>query len=223
MQSAPAWRGVVRGRVKDPVSGFSHLAGLALALVAVPCLLVVARAETGRLVTSLAYGLSLIALYAASATYHLVIASERVTRRLRLVDHIAIFLLIAGTCTPVFHRAFEGTTRVVMLSVIWALAAAGIALEIMWRRTPRLVYTSIYVAMAWLVVVRWTIVVHQLPPLAVVLMLAGGVTYTLGAVVYASKRPNPFPLVFGFHEIWHMFVLVGSGLHFAAVVVLART
>lgn len=215
-------RAMNAGRVKDPVAGYSHLAGLAVALVAVPCLLLYGHAEVGRFVTGLAYGLSLIALYAASSAYHLVIANERVTRRLRLLDHIAIFMLIAGTCTPFFHLAFEGTTRVVMMSVIWALAAAGSCLEIMWRRAPRLLYTSIYVAMGWLVVVRWSTVVHRLPPLALALMFAGGVTYTLGAIVYASKRPNPFPRVFGFHEIWHLFVLAGSGLHFAAVVLLAR-
>lgn len=222
IDAGTASRAVTTRRVKDPVAGFSHLAGLGLALVAVPCLLLYARGEVGRFVTSMAYGVSLIALYAASSAYHLVIADERVTRRLRLLDHIAIFLLIAGTCTPFFHRAFEGTTRVVMMSVIWALAAAGIGLEIVWRRAPRLLYTSIYVAMGWLVVVRWSTVVHRLPALALALVLAGGVTYTLGAVVYASKRPNPFPQVFGFHEIWHLFVLAGSGLHFAAVAVLAR-
>ena len=212
------------GAVKDPVSGFSHLAGLALALVAVPSLLLFAHAkhDTGRLVTSSAYGLSLIALYAASSAYHLVVAEARVSRRLRLLDHIAIFLLIAGTCTPFFYRAFDGTTRVAMLSLVWALAAAGIGLELTWRRAPRLLYTAIYVAMGWLVVVRWTMVVHALPAHVLALLVAGGITYTLGAIVYASKRPDPFPRVFGFHEIWHIFVLAGSGLHFAAVVTLAN-
>lgn len=212
------------GMVKDPVSGFSHLAGLGLALVAVPCLLLYARGghDTGTLLTSSAYGVSLIALYAASSAYHLVVAGDRMSRRLRLLDHIAIFLLIAGTCTPFFHRAFEGKTRLVMMSLVWGLAAAGSCLELAWRRAPRLLYTSIYVAMGWLVVVRWTKVVEGLPTLALALVVAGGVTYTLGAIVYASKRPDPFPRVFGFHEIWHLFVLAGSALHFAAVVMLAR-
>ena len=211
--------------VKDPVSGFSHLAGLGLALLGVPCLLLFAyaRRDTGALVTSLAYGASLIVLYAASSAYHLVVAGERVSQRLRLLDHSAIFLLIAGTCTPFFHRAFEGRTRLVMMSLVWVLALAGIGLQLAWRRAPRLLYTALYVAMGWLVVVRWSDVVHRLPASALALVVAGGITYTLGAIVYASKRPDPFPRVFGFHEIWHLFVLAGSALHFAGVVALART
>jgi hemolysin III len=210
--------------VKDPVSGLSHLGGLVLALVAVPLLLADAwsRRDVGGVVTRAAYGASLIALYAASSTYHLVTASETLSRRLRLLDHMAIFLLIAGTCTPVFDRAFEGRTRLVMLSVVWGLAVAGIAMKLAWRRAPRLVYTAVYVAMGWLVVVRWSTVAHRLPSLALTLVVAGGVTYTLGAVVYACKRPDPYPQRFGFHEIWHLFVLAGSALHFAAVAVLAR-
>lgn len=208
--------------MKDPVSGFSHLAGLGVALIAVPGLLLYARGEAATFVTTLVYGASLIVLYAASSAYHLLIADDRVMRRLRLLDHISIFLLIAGTCTPFFHRAFEGTTRLVMLGVIWALAAAGTGLELAWRRAPRLLYTSIYVAMGWLIVVHWTTVVHSLPAPALTLLFAGGVTYTLGAVVYVSKRPNPFPPVVGFHAIWHLFVLAASGLHFAAVAALVR-
>jgi hemolysin III len=209
---------------KDPVSGFSHLVGLALALLAVPSLLfhAYARRDVAMLVTGSAYGLSLIALYSASSAYHLLVADERATRRLRLLDHTAIYLLIAGTCTPFFDRAFVGTTRLAMLSGVWALALVGIALKLAWRSAPRALYTGIYVAMGWLVVIRWSAVVERLPSSAVALLVAGGVAYTVGAVVYAAKRPDPYPKVFGFHEIWHLFVLAGSGLHFAGVVALMR-
>jgi hemolysin III len=210
--------------VKDPVSGLSHFAGLVVAIVAVSFLLgyIYARGDRAMLAMTGAYGLSLIALYASSSVYHLVPAAAHVTRWLRLVDHSSIYLLIAGTCTPVFHRAFQGALHTTMLAVIWGLAAIGIALKVAWRGAPRLLYTSIYVAMGWLAVVRWSDVVHGLPRLALGLVVAGGITYTLGAVVYATKRPDPKPNVFGFHEIWHLFVLGGSALHFAAVAVLAR-
>jgi hemolysin III len=213
----------VSDRVKDPVSGFSHLTGLVVALAAVSFLLgfVYARGNRAMLASCAAYGATLLALYAASSVYHLVLASPRVTRLLRLLDHAAIYLLIAGTCTPVFHRAFEGETRVVMLGVVWGLAASGVLLELVWRSAPRLLTTAIYVAMGWLAVVRWGDVVHALPTLALALVVGGGVLYTLGALVYASKRPDPWPDVFGFHEIWHLFVLGGSATHFAAVAVLA--
>jgi hemolysin III len=228
LDAAPAINATAAGRpdriVKDPVSGFSHFAGMVAAIVGVSFLLgyVWARGDRAMFATVAAYGLSLVALYAASSVYHLVRAGERVTRWLRLLDHSAIYLLIAGTCTPVFYRAFEGRTKATMLAIVWGLAALGIALKVAWRGAPRLLYTAIYVAMGWLAVVRWSDVVHGLPRLALVLVVAGGITYTLGAVVYAIKRPDPKPGVFGFHEIWHLFVLGGSALHFAAVAVLAQ-
>lgn len=210
--------------VKDPVSGLSHFAGLVVAIVAVSFLLgyVYARGDRARLVMTGAYGASLVALYGASSVYHLVLASPRVTRWLRLLDHSAIYLLIAGTSTPIFHRAFHGTMHTAMLGLVWGLAALGIVLKLAWRGAPRLLYTAIYVAMGWLVIVRWSDVVRELPAVVLGLVVAGGVTYTLGAVVYATKHPDPRPNVFGFHEIWHLFVLGGSTLHFAAVAVLAR-
>jgi len=209
--------------VKDPVSGLSHFVGLVVAIAAVSFLLgyVYAHGDRARFLMTTAYGASLVALYTASSVYHLVLASPRVTRWLKLVDHSAIYLLIAGTSTPVFHHVFHDGMRVTMLAVVWGLAAVGIVIKLAWRAAPRLLYTSIYVAMGWLVVVRWSEVVRGLPSTALALLVAGGVTYTLGAVVYATKHPDPKPDVFGFHEIWHLFVLGGSTLHFAAVAVLA--
>jgi hemolysin III len=104
-----------------------------------------------------------------------------------------------------------------MLCGIWGLAAAGIAFRLLWLSAPRLLYTVMYVAMGWMVVVAGPHGLHALPRVVVALVIAGGVTYTAGAVVYAIKRPNPFPTVFGFHEIWHLFVLGGSALHYAAI------
>jgi len=202
-------------RVKDPVSGLSHLAGCVVALGGVAWLLVRGPHDVGTVLTSATYGICLVVLYAASAIYHLVIANEKVTRRLRLFDHVAIFLMVAGTCTPVFFRAFTGTTRVVMMLVVWSVALAGIAFKLLWREAPRWLYTTLYVAMGWGIVLQWSKLL--LPSGALALVLAGGVTYTVGALVYAIKRPNPFPNVFGFHEIWHLFVLGGSVLHFVAI------
>ncbi len=207
----------MKPRFKDPVSGFSHLVGLGLAIAGVSWL-VARHFAGGRPDTALCiYGGSLIALYAASSAYHLVVAGERTTRALRALDHLAIFLLVAGTCTPVFCTAFDGAARIVMLSVVWGAAFLGVALRLTWRSAPRVVYTTLYVAMGWMLVVRWPDVLRALPTTALILIVAGGAAYTLGAVVYAIRRPNPFPRFFGFHEIWHLFVLGGSALHFAAV------
>lgn len=137
--------------------------------------------------------------------------------RLRKLDHAAIALAIAGTCTPVFLRAFAGGVRIGMLGAVWTLAAIAIVLRLAWMKAPRALYTAMYVAMGWIVLVQGPRALQSLPPASIVLVVAGGATYTMGAVVYALKRPNPFPNVFGFHEIWHLFVLGGSALHYAAV------
>ena len=162
--------------LKDPVSGLSHFAGLIVAIVAVSFLLgyVYARGDRAQLLTTAAYGLSLVALYTSSSVYHLVFASPRVTRWLRLLDHSAIYLLIAGTSTPVFHRAFHGAMHGAMLAIVWGLAALGIGLKLAWRGAPRLLYTSIYVAMGWLAVVRWSDIARELPGTVLGLVVAGG-------------------------------------------------
>lgn len=209
-----------RWHARDPVSGYSHLVGLVLAAVGALALLACAHGSAA-LATSATYGVCLIALYAASSAYHLVPGDETLIARLRKLDHSAIFLMIAGSCTPIFWRAFEGGTRVWMLGGIWAIAFAGIAFRIVWMSAPRVLYTVMYVAMGWLFVVRGPSGLHALPTAALAFIVAGGLTYTLGAVVYALKRPNPFPRVFGFHEIWHLFVLGGSALHYVAIVILA--
>jgi hemolysin III len=216
MQSAPT----EPRRASDLVSGSSHLAGLVLATIGLFALVALARGPAS-LATHLAYGVSLVALYAASSAYHLIPGDERLATRLRKLDHSAIFAMIAGSSTPIFWRAFDGAARAWMIGAIWAIAIVGIAFRLSWMHAPRALYTATYVAMGWLVVVRGPAALLALPHAVLALIVAGGVAYTLGAVVYALKRPNPFPRVFGFHEIWHLFVLAGSALHYGAVLLLA--
>lgn len=208
--------------LKDPFSGISHGVGLVLALVGSGWLLGNAR-DFVSLATLGIYTACLVVLYAASTIYHLVLAGERLTRALRLFDHVAIFLFVAGTSTPVLVRGLSGNTRVAMLAVMWGVAAVGIAAKLLWRTAPRALYTMMYVGMGWSVVGAGRALMNGLTPASFALVVAGGVVYTLGAVVYALKWPNPRPERFGFHEIWHLFVLGGSGLHFAAIALLARS
>ena len=203
-------------RARDPVSGYSHLAGLALACAGAVALLWRAHAREV-FVPNLAYAISLVALDAASSAYHLVPGAEALTRRLRKLDHSAIFVFIAGTSTPVFFRAFDGSMRVAMLGAAWGLAILGVVLRLVWMQAPRALYTLMYVATGLLVAVEARATFHNLPVLPLALVVGGGVVYILGAVIYATKRPDPIPSVFGFHEIWHLFVLAGSSLHYAAI------
>jgi hemolysin III len=210
---------VVTFRAREPVSGYTHLAGLALGLVGGVVLLARAHDTLG-FVAVLAYAASLVALYAASSAYHLLPSGEALRRRLRQIDHSAIFVYIAGTCTPVFVRALEGRTRAWMLGGVWTLAIVGIVARVAWMDAPRWLYVAMYVAMGWFVVVDGRELALALPASALAFVVAGGLTYTMGAVVYATKRPDPLPSVFGFHEIWHLFVMGGSAMHYAAVFVL---
>lgn len=209
--------------IKDPVSGLSHLAGAVVASLGVAWLVVRAGPTRGALASAWVYGACLVALYAASSAYHLVVASERATRLLRLLDHAAIFAMVAGTCTPIFWCAFSGRTLGLVLGAIWGVAALGVAFKLAWRGAPRALYTGIYVAMGWGSALCAPRLAASLPHAALALVVAGGVTYTCGAIVYALRRPNPFPRIFGFHEIWHLFVLGGSALHYAAVALIVRS
>jgi len=209
-------------KFREPVSGFSHLVGLGFALVGLSWLFVRAPRDPASLSALALYAVGLVAVYSASSAYHLVVARDEVVRRLRLLDHMAIFLLVAGTSTPILHRGLSGTPRVVMLGGLWAAAVLGIAFKLAWRSAPRALYTFLYVVMGWAVVLEWKRMVVVLPSVSLGLLVAGGVAYTVGALVYAFKRPNPWPKHFGFHEIWHLFVLAGSTLHFFAIATLPR-
>jgi hemolysin III len=136
---------------------------------------------------------------------------------LRAVDHANIFILIAGTYTPICVNVLSGWVRVALLVAIWALAAAGILVALFAARIPRWVNTGLYIGMGWVGVLALPAFAAVLPWTAIATLLLGGLLYTAGAVVYALKRPDPFPRVFGFHEIFHLFVVAG-GVAFAVMV-----
>ncbi len=202
-------------RFKDPVSGMSHLAGCLAGAVATAILAVRSAGDPPFFVATIAYGLSLVLLYGASSVYHLSFADERRTRQLRTVDRASIFLFIAGTSTPYFLRAY-GDDAALMIAIVWGLAFLGVLFKLLWFGAPRGVFVALYVAMGWMAVLRPTDVVN-LPPGALHMLVAGGIVYTVGALVYAFKRPDPWPPHLGFHELWHVFVLVASALHFVGI------
>jgi hemolysin III len=202
---------------KDPISGLTHGASTLLALAGLVVLLVVSPPNWLARAALLAYGLSLVLLFAASSTYHLVKTSPARELLLRKLDHTAIFLLIAGTYTPVCAIVLSGALRWGLLAVIWSLAAAGIALKFAFMRMPRWLSVVIYVAMGWLGVIGLGPLFQRVPLAGIGWLVAGGLLYTAGAVVYATKRLNFFPGIFGFHEVWHLFVSAASAAHFVFV------
>jgi hemolysin III len=207
----------VKRRLREPVSGLTHLAGVLLALIGLIVLLTRAAGRVDQLVAFGVFGLSLIAMYSASALYHLLPVSPAATARLRRLDHMTIFILIAGTYTPVCVLALEGGWRAGLLGLIWTLALGGGALKLLWMEAPRWLSVGVYLAMGWLAVIAASAIFQAIPYGGIAWILGGGLVYSAGALIYALKRPNLVPGVFGFHELWHLFVLAGSACHFWAM------
>jgi hemolysin III len=161
-----------------------------------------------------------VCLFGASGIYHSISASPAVIRVLRKFDHSAIYLLIAGTYTPFCVLAFTGFWNLGLLALIWSLAVVGIVVKIFTINAPRWLAAGLYVAMGWLSILAVGEMLSRLPAVSFGWLLSGGLLYTLGAVVYVTKKGNFRPGVFGFHELWHIFVLLGAAAHFVAVAVL---
>jgi hemolysin III len=201
-------------RVREPVNAYSHLVGLILAAAGTLVLLRLAHGPA-QAVAFAVYGGSLILLYAASTVYHAVPLPRHRLRALRTLDHIAIYFLIAGTYTPVALVTLHGPSGWALLAGAWAIAVAGIPFKIWWLDAPIWLSTGIYLGMGYMALLAAAPLAQAVPAGGLAWLVAGGVAYTIGAVIFSRERPNPFPGVFGHHEIWHILVLVGSGCHFA--------
>lgn len=164
------------------------------------------------------YALSVAGLLGTSATYHRIDWRSAAARaRMRRLDHAMIFVLIGGTYTPVALLALEPPLGTVVLVVVWTGAAIGIALNLVWITAPRWLIAGIYVALGWVVVLATDELTDRTGPLAIALFALGGLLYTGGAVVYARRRPDPVPGVFGYHEVFHACVLLALAAHFTAI------
>jgi hemolysin III len=198
-----------------------HQWGFFAALVAGTFLVLGAPTATAAMAAAV-YAASVCALFGVSALYHRITWTPPVRRRLRHLDHAMIFVLIAGTYTPVALLVLEGPLAVGVLLVAWGGAAVGIALNLGWRQAPGWVEVTVYVALGWVAVVALPQLLRQLGVVGTGLLVAGGLAYSAGALVYARRRPNPAPAVFGYHEIFHLLVVVGVALHFAAITLAVR-
>src|SRR6266849_8768789 len=203
--------------IKPLLRGWFHAvaAACAVALTVVLCWL--SRGDIPKLISMLLFGLSMIELYTISAIYHIGTWSEPRRRLLRALDHANIFVLIAGTYTPLCFNLLSGWLRPTILIIIWSLAAVGIGLATFTLHTPRWVTALLYVVMGWVVVLALPAFLAVVPWSTVGLLLLGGILYTIGAIIYALKWPDPLPRVLGFHEVFHLFVIAGS-IAFALVI-----
>ncbi|MGI8632535.1 MAG: PAQR family membrane homeostasis protein TrhA [Solirubrobacterales bacterium] len=203
--------------VKPLLRGVSHqvaaivFAGLGIALVIV--------ADGSRATTAAAiYAFSVVALFTTSAAYHRITwATARARLLMRRLDHSMIFVMIAGTYTPFALLVLDGTLATVILVTVWAGAGAGITMHLLWTTCPKWLSALTYIALGWVALVPAKQLIEGLGPTGISLVGAGGLLYTVGAIIYARGRPDPSPRVFGYHEIFHILVVTAAALHFAVV------
>ena len=205
-------------RVKDPGSAITHFIGMLMAVFAATPLTLRAAHEPERIYvfSIIIYAASLILLYAASTTYHTFDSSEKINRILKKIDHMMISVLIAGSYTPICLLVLGGRTGIILLTIVWSFAIIGIVLKAFWINCPKWVSSVLYIGMGWTCVLAFTQLLNSMTREAFAWLLAGGIIYTAGGVIYALKLPifNDKHKYFGTHEIFHLFVMGGSACHF---------
>jgi hemolysin III len=200
----PRWRGAL------------HLVAFPVSLVAGAVLLVIADDPAERW-ACVVYTVACAVLFGCSALYHRGTWDARTHARLRRLDHSNIFLMIAGTYTPLCVALLDGTTRTVVLTVVWVGALAGIVFRVAWLDAPAWLYTPFYVALGWVAVAVLPSLARAGGTAVIVLIVVGGLAYSVGGVIYALRRPDPAPATFGYHELFHTCTLIGYACHYVAV------
>lgn len=204
-------------QIKEPGNALTHFVTFIASIVGLVFLIILSKNNVSKLVTMTIYGVSVIFLYGVSSLYHWVKVAPQKTELIRKLDHIAIYLLIAGSYTPVFYYGLTGAWKWAMLIAVWAVALIGAFLKIWFIRIPRYISTAFYITLGWIALIPFLQLFQNLPAGAVYLMITGGVTYTIGAIIYATRCFNFFPNRFGFHEVFHLFVMAGSIIHFIMI------
>jgi hemolysin III len=203
--------------MKPRLRGVSHQWAFVCSLVTGTVLVALAPSDEA-MVAAAIYAVSVAALFGTSALYHRITwASQGARRWMRRLDHSMIFLLIAGTYTPFAVLVLDGTLATVILVLVWAGALGGVVLKLVWIDAPKPVVAAIYVVLGWVAVAAFPALLDELGFAGTVLVAAGGLLYTAGAVVYALRRPDPIPSVFGYHEVFHALVIAAAALQYAVI------
>jgi hemolysin III len=201
---------------KPKLRGVLHQVGFVIAVILAPLLIVGADGGRRRLAAAV-FGSSVAACFGASALYHRVTWRPGVRLWMRRIDHAGVYLLIAGTYTPVSLLVLRGTWRPVLLTIIWVCAVAAIVLKFVWVSAPKWLAAAIGLGLGWVAVVVLPQLIGRLHPAAIILLVTGGLAYSAGAVVYARRRPDPVPAVFGYHELFHALTILGVACQYVAI------
>ena len=206
--------------IREPINGLTHLVGAILSLIALVAMIFKVVMEnytlTG-LISVIIFGLSMLLLYATSATYHMIISSDPVINFLQRLDHSMIFVLIAGSYTPFCLMVLNGKSGWILFSIVSIIAICGIIFKLAWFNCSRVLSTSIYILMGWLVIFAFEPLLLALSTNGVMLLVLGGVLYTIGGILYAIKPDWQVFKYLGYHEVFHIFILLGSLSHFLCI------
>ena len=208
-----------QSRVKEPFCGISHLIGAGLGISGLIVLLVLANGRPWHTLGFTIYGVAMVALYLASGLYHSLHLPEDGVEFMKRLDHTGIYLMIAGTYTPVCLVALRGPLGYKILAAEWSIAAVGIFATLVTKRINNVFRVVLYLCMGWLVVIAMPAIKAVLPGAAVTWMTVGGIIYTVGTVIYATEKPVLWPGKFDAHDLWHVFTLAGSACHYVLMAV----
>ena len=203
--------------IREPGSAITHFIGCLMALIAASPLLIKAHGNTTYMLAMTIFATSMVLLYAASTIYHSIChVSAKVLRNFQKLDHMMIFVLIAGSYTPVCMIILGGRIGYTLLALVWGIAVAGIIIKGLWITCPKWVSSVLYIGMGWLCVLAFVPIFHALPRAGFNWLLAGGIINTIGGIIYGIKLPifNARHNIFGSHEIFHVFIMLGSACHF---------
>ena len=207
------------GKMRNPVRGFMDATAAVASVVALVVLIAVTTHDIPRMLSMIVYSLSLIALYTTSSLYHTIPWKPPWHQRMQRVDHSMIFVLVAGSFTPIAFNVLDGAWRVSVLTVVWAVAIVGVVQKIVWPKVRAWFSITLQTSLGWFALVPFIELVRRLSGGALILIIAGGVLYTAGMILFTMERPRLSPRVFSYHEVWHVFVISASLLHFLAVLI----
>ena len=203
---------------REKISAYSHAAAIPVMIAGTIIMIIISGENIAHRIVALIYGFSAVALFTASFLYHSKKRSENETSLWRKLDHSAIFILIAGTYTPICYIYLDGWMRWGILIAQWSLVFSGIIFKLFFINAPRFIGTIIYLAMGWIVVIPIKQLYTNMPADIMSFLVAGGLAYTFGAIIYAVKKPNPLPDYMGFHELFHFFIVAGAMFHLVMVI-----
>jgi len=199
---------------RDGISGLTHFIAALLSVVALIFLLMRDNLSNWHIISFAIFGSAMILLYTASTLYHWLPVSGKKLEIFRKIDHIMIFIFIAATYTPVCLVTLRGYWGWSIFGGVWTVALAGLIFKLFWLNVPRIIYTAIYLFMGWLIIIGIWPLSQAMVASGLIWLALGGLFYSCGALIYAMQKPDPFPNKLGFHEIFHVFIMLGSFAHF---------